>query len=119
MPSIIRNAQALIVRVLLWRAMFFVIGVIATSTLSALSGMDWAQANPQTRFMVVLGICGTVAGTIGAFLDQTASRVAKGELPFIDAPNSLGSASPFPPAPGTVEKTVTAQVETKTTLTPP
>lgn len=119
MPTIIKNPMQLIGRLLVWRAGLYVGGVLTSATLAALSGMQWVQADAQTKFMVVLGIFGTVAGTIGAFLDDSVKKLARGEVPGADIPNSLGSASPFPPAPGTVEKTVTAQVETKTTLTPP
>ncbi len=111
MPTIIKNVQALLVRVLLWRMVFFVGGVVSSATLAALSGMDWATASTQSRLMVVIGVCGTVAGTVGAFLDQSAQRLVRGELPFIDAP--------IDPAPGTVKKTVTAQVETTTTPSAP
>ncbi len=115
MPSVIKNIPVFLGRLLIWRAMFYVSATLSSATLSALSGMNRSQADPQTKFMVVLGIFGTVAGTLGAFIDTTAQRVAKGEAPFVDVPLSSDS---NPPMPGTVQKTVTAQVKTETTTTP-
>lgn len=115
MPNIIKNPSQFIGRLLIWRAVLYVGGVMTSATLAALSGMQWATADNQTRLMVLIGIFGTVAGTIGAYIDQTAARAAKGEIPFVDVQNSLPSNPPFP---GTVEKTVTAQLETKTVTTP-
>ncbi len=115
MPTIIRNVQNTIVRLLLLRVMFYVTGVLATSILSALSGMDWATSTPQTKFMVIVGVAGSVAATIGAFLDTSAQKLAKGEIPFADVANTLasGSTPPFPPG-STVRETSTAQVVTET-----
>lgn len=91
---------------LIWRAVFYVGATVTSATLGALSGMNWSQADGQTRFMVVLGVFGTIAGTLGAFVDQAVQRVAKGEAPFVDVPLNL---------PGTREETVTLQKSTVTT----
>jgi len=47
--------------------------------LAALSGVVWAEATGQEKFMIVLGICGTLFGTAAAFFDKTMARLGDGK----------------------------------------
>jgi hypothetical protein len=107
----------LITNLLFWEAFLYVIGTVIMTTLTALSGVDWSEAAPQTRLMIVLGVVGASCITLRAYINQSISRLVKGDLPTVDTPNLLSSTPPFPP--GTTEKqTVTSQV-TRSVTTPP
>lgn len=117
MPTIIKNVPRLIGSLLVWNAVLYVVGTIIMTTLAALSGLDWAAAAPQTKLMVSLGVVGAVCLNLRSYLDTTVSRLAKGELPLVDVPNSLPSNPPFLGS-ATETKTVTAQIETTKITTP-
>lgn len=111
MPSVISNVPAFLRKLFFWKAVLYIVGVISTSALGSLAGMQWSNSDNQTRLMVIISIAGTSALTLKAFIDDTAQKVARGESPFAEIPND-------PLAPGMIQKTVIAQVETKTTTTP-
>lgn len=101
------KAAAIFYRLAVVDFLLFVIVAVASSILTALAGTQWSTSDNQTRLMIVVGIIGSVATTMKAFFSDAMSKVAKGQIPFIEAP----------PAPGTIVKETTAS--SATTTTPP
>lgn len=98
------KAAAIFYRLAIVDFVLFVISAVTSSMLTALAGTNWSTADKQTRFMITVGIIGSVATTMKAFFSDAMSKVAKGQIPFVE-----------PPAPGTVEKVTTVQQQTTTT----
>lgn len=99
------KAAILLNKLAVFRFLLFSFGSLAAATQTALAGMQWSNSDWQTRLMVMIGVLSSWSIAMMAFLDKTMARIALGENPFVDAP----------PAPGTIEKTVIAQVKTTTT----
>lgn len=79
--------QAVIVhRFAIMKCSLYVLGTILGATLAALSGMDWAESDGQTKVMVVLGIGATVCTSLGAFFDQSIRKVEEGRDPLTGLP---------------------------------
>jgi hypothetical protein len=95
MPEAVNKAfrilsEQMVQRIVLLRFLLFVVGAIVTSITVALVGTSWADANAQTKFLIVLSIVGNIANTLGAFFDKSLARVVQGKDIYDD-----GTSGPF------------------------
>lgn len=95
MKTLVRNAIAF--RVGLAFLVLFSINSLCTSTIGALSGMDWATANTQTKLIVCIAIVGNWTAVLLAFFRDAIAKIAKGEIPLPLPPPE--TRAPFPPPP--------------------
>jgi hypothetical protein len=84
MPKLLTDAQAVLIyhKLAIARFCLFLFLALGTAVLGAFQGIDWATCDGQTKFTVIVAILVNACTTISAFLDKTASRVAKGEDPL-------------------------------------
>ncbi len=101
------KATAVLYRMAIINGILYFIVAAAFAIQTALAGVEWELASKQTKFMITVGIIGTVATAMKALISDAMSKITKGELPFVEAP----------PAPGTIVKETT--VSSATTTTPP
>jgi uncharacterized phage infection (PIP) family protein YhgE len=88
-----KNARALVIyRLVIARFILFNIVTIGGAIMTALAGTNWSNCDNQTRFLIVVSVAVTWAGTTGAFLDQSLKRIADGKSPL----PTNGTPSPFP-----------------------
>lgn len=89
MSGMMRDAHAAVVlhRLAIAKCTFFVVGTLGGSALAALSGMDWASSDVQTKIMVGIGVLVSFSTTMGAFIDQSFKRAQDGKDPITGLSN--------------------------------
>ena len=72
------------------RLIFHGLATLCGAIMTGLAGMEWATADGQTRFLVIVGIVASVSSTGAAFFDKTYARLGDGK-------SALSSGNTTPP----------------------
>lgn len=84
MTQTLSNAKAtmLLYRMQIAWFLLFTFNALGASALTALTGTQWGNADPQTKIMIFIGIFVSWANTMMALFSESMKRVQSGDLPF-------------------------------------
>lgn len=75
------------------RGFFHALATVCGAIMTGLAGTNWAAADGQTKFLIIVGIVASVTSTGAAFMDKTMARLGEGKAAI-----ASGTTPPFPPA---------------------
>lgn len=80
------------------RGFFYGIATVCGAIMTALAGNNWAEADAQTKFLIVVSIISTVSSTFAAYSDKTMARLSDGKAAIANG----NTPAPFPIQPSSV-----------------